>query len=148
MGNPQMSRNRNEAVKELELLLVDDDPESLDSISELLGMMGYKCHRALSASEALEAFKKQRFDAVVTDFKMPGADGLELIRSIKQFNSSVPAIIITAHSDREMVREAGSLGAFGVLFKPVRTDILLDLLQSVTRTSHMKQKSSTDNKDT
>ena len=139
-----MDSKSTENVKELELLLVDDDPDSLASTSELLGMMGYKCHNALSAAEAIEIFKKHRFDAVLTDFKMPGANGLELIRKIKQYDSSVPTIIITAHSDREMVREAGSLGAFGVLFKPVRTDILLDLLQSVTRVAPKKDPGSTD----
>jgi len=79
-------------------ILVVDDNEMLCRLScELLQAEGYHTVPATSATQALEAFGKEEFDLVVTDFLMPGMNGLDLAREIRARNSKFPIIVMTAY---------------------------------------------------
>jgi CheY-like chemotaxis protein len=83
-------------------ILVVDDNEMLCRLScDILRAEGYHAVHATSVAEALEAFEKQDFDLVVTDFLMPGMDGLDLARQIRAKQSNFPIIVMTAYEPVE-----------------------------------------------
>jgi CheY-like chemotaxis protein len=83
-------------------ILVVDDNEMLCRLScDILRAEGYHAVPAISVAEALEAFEKQEFDLVVTDFLMPGMGGLELAREIRAKQSKFPIIVMTAYEPVE-----------------------------------------------
>jgi CheY-like chemotaxis protein len=82
----------------MKAILFVDDHEVLARLScEILEMQGYRAVCAYSASEALDRFEKEKFDILVTDFRMEGMNGLELARQIHQRDPQVPVIIVTGY---------------------------------------------------
>ncbi len=82
----------------MKAILFVDDHEVLARLScEILEMQGYRAVCAYNAAEALDKFEKERFDILVTDFRMEGMNGLELARQIHQRNPQVPVIIVTGY---------------------------------------------------
>lgn len=86
----------------MKTILFVDDHEVLARLScEILEMQGYRAVCAYSASEALEKFEQEKFDILVTDFRMEGMNGLELARRIRAKNPSMPVIIVTGYGPIE-----------------------------------------------
>jgi PAS domain S-box-containing protein len=113
-----------EAVK---ILLVDDEPRNLDALESVLESSDCTLVRAQTAEQALLAVLETDFAAIVLDMKMPGMDGLELARLIKQRKRSehVPILFLTAHSlDESDVLQAYGVGGVDFLTKPINPDIL------------------------
>src|SRR5262245_34720992 len=114
----------NDAVK---ILLVDDEPRNLDALESILESSGCSLIKAQTAEEALFAIQQNDFAAIVLDINMPGTDGLELARLIKQRKRSqhVPILFLTAHSleDHDALRAYGA-GGVDFLSKPINPDIL------------------------
>jgi len=113
-----------EAVK---ILLVDDEPRNLDALESILDTSGCLLIRAQTADQALFAILQNEFAAIVLDMKMPGTDGVELARLIKQRKRSqhVPILFLTAHSlDESDVLQAYGVGGVDFLSKPINPDIL------------------------
>ena len=111
----------------VKILLVDDEPRNLDALESILDSSGCVLIRAETADEALFAILQNEFAALVLDIKMPGTDGLELARLIKQRKRSrhVPILFLTAHSlDEQDVLEAYGAGGVDFLNKPINPDIL------------------------
>lgn len=79
------------------ILFVDDHEELARLSCEILEMQGYRAAYAYSAAEALNLFEKEKFDILVTDFRMEGMNGLELARQIHQRDPQVPVIIVTGY---------------------------------------------------
>jgi signal transduction histidine kinase len=109
------------------VLIVDDHPRNLDALEGMLAPLDCQLIRATSADEALLALLRYDFAAIVLDIRMPGTDGLELARLIKQRRRSelVPIVFLTAYGvdDRDMLQGYG-VGAVDYLSKPVHADIL------------------------
>src|SRR4030095_12283069 len=111
----------------VKILLVDDEPRNLDALESILESSGCVLVRAQTADEALLAVLQNDFAAIVLDIKMPGTDGLELARLIKQRKRSqhVPILFLTAHSLEEPdVLKAYGVGGVDYLSKPINPDIL------------------------
>src|SRR6266478_1429126 len=109
------------------ILLVDDEPRNLDALESILDSSGCTLIRAQTADEALFAVLQHEFAAIVLDIKMPGTDGLELARLIKQRKRTqhVPILFLTAHTlDEQNVLQAYSAGGVDFLNKPINPDIL------------------------
>ncbi|MGB9606733.1 MAG: response regulator, partial [Bryobacteraceae bacterium] len=81
------------------ILLVDDNKLGLSARKALLEEQGYRVTTAASGEAALELFRRARFDLVITDFKMPGMNGIELIRAIRAERPAVPIILISGYTD-------------------------------------------------
>lgn len=82
----------------MKAILFVDDHEVLARLScEILEMQGYRAVSAYSAADALDKFEKERFDILVTDFRMEGMNGLELAKQVHQKDPSVPVIIVTGY---------------------------------------------------
>lgn len=107
------------------ILIVDDEPNYLIILAEILKDAGYEVFSAGSATDALPIVQSSDLDLVVTDMKMPGMDGIEFLRKIKEVNKDLPVILVTAYAEVEQAVEAMHLGAFTYLAKPFSNEELL-----------------------
>ena len=106
------------------VLVVDDDASLRRILEYNLAEEGYAVATAASAEEALKALDRASFDLVVTDIKMPGMDGMQLLRRIKAESPETQVIVITAFGTIEMAVEAMKAGAFEYITKPFNRDEL------------------------
>ena len=104
------------------ILVVDDDRIILDSLCEFLRVEGYQVDGAIDSDTALLALGRTPFNVVITDVNMPGSDGFELLRIIKQRHPEIVVIIITGYGTIESAVEAIKLGAYDYLTKPIIDD--------------------------
>ncbi len=107
------------------ILIVDDEPNYLIVLSELLRDEGYEVFTADSGISGLKVARETDLDMVISDMKMPGMDGIELLAKLKEFNKYLPVILITAYAEVEKAVEAMHLGAFTYLAKPFSNEQLL-----------------------
>jgi len=105
-------------LKNNNLLVVDDDPYVLESLSSLLTQFGYTVSTCKNARDALEKIKKLRFDVVLTDINMPGVSGIELLRHIHISDPQLPVILLTAFAELDVAVDAIKRGAFDFITKP------------------------------
>jgi PAS domain S-box-containing protein len=105
-------------------LLIDDEPDILRVLSISLKADGYDVVSAQNGPEGIAAFEKEKPDIVITDIKMPGMDGIEVLKKIKGLNADTEVIIITGHGDIENAIEALKHGASDYINKPIRDEAL------------------------
>ncbi len=108
------------------LLLVDDEERFLATTSALLRKKGLDTFIAASGEEAMKTLEATRIDVVILDVKMPGVDGLDVLRWIKRKYPLVEVIMLTGHATFESAIEGMKLGAFDYLIKPCEIQGLLD----------------------
>ncbi|GAB4258946.1 MAG: sigma-54 dependent transcriptional regulator [Deferrisomatales bacterium] len=106
------------------VLVVDDDPSLRRILEYNLAEEGLSVATAAGGEEALDAMDRARFDLVVTDIKMPGMDGMDLLRRVKERSPDTQVIVITAFGTIEMAVEAMKEGAFEYITKPFNRDEL------------------------
>ena len=112
----------------LKVLVVDDDIDFSESLRDLLELQGYDATAIYSGYKALEKLKKEKFDIVLMDIKMPGMNGVEAFREIKKINARLVVILMTAFSFEDLTEDAFKEGAFAVLYKPLDIPKLLQHL--------------------
>ena len=106
------------------LLLIDDEPDILRVLSRSLHADGYAVATASNGGEGLSEFERHPVDIVITDIKMPGMDGIEVLKRIKDLAPDTEVIIITGHGDVDSAVEALHFGASDFINKPVRDEAL------------------------
>lgn len=106
------------------ILLIDDEEDILDVLSLSLRSDGYNVITAPSGEKGLEAFEKESPLIILTDLKMPGMDGLEVLKRIKNSNPDVEVIVVTGHGDMDSAIDALRYGASDFVNKPVREEAL------------------------
>jgi DNA-binding response OmpR family regulator len=102
----------------LKLLLVDDEVEFLEPMSARLVRRKMSCSTAENGEQALERLAAEPFDCAVVDVKMPGMDGLDLLRRMRRDYPNIPVILLTGHASVELGVPGIELGAVGYLMKP------------------------------
>jgi DNA-binding NtrC family response regulator len=107
------------------ILVVDDEPLQRDIIKTILDDEGYETYTASSGEEGLKIIKEIRPDVILTDLKMEGMDGIELIESLPEETYKPPAVVMTAYGTISSAVEAIKKGAFDYITKPLDTDVLL-----------------------
>ncbi|MCD4686205.1 MAG: response regulator transcription factor [Anaerolineae bacterium] len=117
-------------IEDAYILLVDDEDAIRYSISKTLQRVGYQVHTAASGEEALEMLDRQPYDVVLTDIRMPGLTGVELLAKIKEHSSDVVVILLTGYASLETAIESLRLGAHDYLVKPSSSQ---DIRDSVSR---------------
>jgi DNA-binding response OmpR family regulator len=122
-------------MPDLKLLLVDDELEFLEPLSTRLSRRGVACSIATNGDEALRTLATQTFDCAVVDVKMPGMDGLELLRRMRREHPGVGVVLLTGHASVELGVQGMELGAFDYLLKPVDLDELLDIVRRAAQRS-------------
>jgi len=100
------------------ILLVDDEPNVRKVLGALLEQAGFGVFQAETAEEALDLVRAQDPDLILTDLKMPGMDGLQLLERIRSTFPEIPVVLLTAHGTVEAAVEAMKQGAHDFLTKP------------------------------
>lgn len=111
------------------VLLVDDEEEFCDLLSERLGNRGMKVDTVNSGEDAVSKVDNESFDAIIVDLSMPGIDGLETLRRIKEKRPDLEIIMLTGHATVQNSIEAMKLGAEDLLEKPVDLKALMEKIK-------------------
>ncbi|MEW5725731.1 MAG: sigma-54 dependent transcriptional regulator [Thermodesulfobacteriota bacterium] len=111
------------------ILIVDDEEHIRKILSIMLSKRGYETRTAANGDEALGLATKQAFDAVITDIRMPGLDGLELLAALKEYDPDLLVLVVTAFSSVETAIEAMKRGAYDYISKPFKEDEILLVLE-------------------
>lgn len=138
------------------ILIVDDEANILKVLSAILKKNGYEVATARTAEEAMERIAKADFDTIITDYKMPGMSGMELLDRLKERDYKTPVILLTAFGTIERAVDAMRKGAFSYLAKPVNPDELLTvtreavekhrlLVENISLKSQLKERHSFKN---
>ncbi|MFN3480913.1 MAG: response regulator, partial [Thermodesulfovibrionales bacterium] len=101
------------------ILVVDDEEGIRETLSEILQDEGCQVITASTGEEALDIFKKELPDLVLLDIWLPGMDGIDTLREIKNIKRDVPVIMISGHGTIEIAVKATKMGAFDFLEKPL-----------------------------
>jgi DNA-binding NtrC family response regulator len=111
------------------ILIVDDERDFCTLLSDSLSMEGYRVLTAHNGRKALERVAKETPDLVFLDIKMPGMNGIEVLKRIKKVKEETPVIILTAYGTLETARKAMKLGADDYVTKPVDHSLLKSLVK-------------------
>ncbi|RAU97879.1 response regulator [Paenibacillus sp. YN15] len=106
------------------ILIVDDQNGIRILLMEVFNVEGYQTYQASNGKLALEIVRKESPDLVLLDMKIPGMDGLDILKHIKQIDSSIKVIMMTAYGELDMIKEATDLGALTHFTKPFDIDEL------------------------
>ncbi len=113
------------------ILVVDDDPDIVASLSDLLMDRGYQVDAAQNGARALELTNDRCYDVALLDFKLPDIDGAALLECIRQRRPTTVVVLITAFAGEDGVRRAQTAGTWQVMRKPVDMDEVFRLLEEV-----------------
>ena len=117
MGNP------------VSALIVDDDPGTLQTLNYVLTEMGYEVETAKDGFAAIELIKERPFDVISTDMKMPGMNGIDLLKEINRLTPETTTLVMTAYATDELEQEAKREGALAVLPKPLDLDKVISFIE-------------------
>lgn len=125
----------------LRILVIDDEPGILGLMQEVLTLMGAEAYTLDNAAAALERLEEQTFDGLLVDIRMPGIDGLELIRRVRRSekNRRAPIVALSGSQDQKTMEEALAAGATFFLHKPFDHKTLMRMLNS-TRGSMLQER--------
>jgi FixJ family two-component response regulator len=125
----------------VQIIIVDDDVALLQALPRaiLLRIPGAYVDTATSPEEALDKIHKQRYDAVVSDIKMPGMDGLELLARIRDLQPGTPTLLITGHGDHDIAVRALRGGAYDYIQKPIDRDQFIAALLRAVQTCQLRR---------
>ena len=106
------------------ILVIDDEKPTLSMFRLFLDAYGYKVYTAENGADGLEIFHKEKPAIVLTDVKMPGVDGLGVLRQIKEIAPQTAVIVITGHGDTALAEQAVALHAVDFIPKPIKKEAL------------------------
>ena len=116
------------------ILIVDDEPDMLKLLSMILReKTSYEITTTNNPIEAKELVKQGGFDLVISDLKMPGLDGMEIIDAVKKIDEDIPVIIITAFASVESASEAIQKGGFDFIAKPFKPNDLRIVIERAAK---------------
>ncbi len=121
------------------ILIADDEPLVRDSVSLLLERYGYSIIACSSAVEAMEKFRENNIDVVLTDIKMPVVSGIELLEGITSLSPDTPVILMTAYADITTTIDAIKKRAFDFIVKPYQVDQLLCSIEKAMKYNRLLQ---------
>jgi len=124
------------------VLIVDDDTALLEALPQALNLRieGVEVHISDTALEALKLIREHDYDAIVSDIKMPGMDGLALLEKIKELRPDVPTLLITGHGEHDLAVRALRGGAYDFIQKPIDRDYLVAALQRAIQAHQLRSR--------
>jgi len=111
-------------LRTMRILLIDDDEWIRDSLSMFFGEEGCELVGLANAEEAVQALARETYDIIISDYKLPGMDGLDFFRLTAKSHPAVMKILITAYGSEELFREASKLGVQDLILKPLTVDAI------------------------
>lgn len=136
-------------MDQVRVLLVDDDPALLDALSQTLQlhMEAPAVDVCESADDAISHILQHEYDAIISDIKMPGIDGLELLKGIQETRPGIPVLLITGHGEKDLAIQALRLQAYDLIQKPIDRDYLLVALKRAIEAKRLRMKVQKDQED-
>ena len=119
---PNVERNEVNEMPAEKILVVDDEQSMSQFLAIVLRKEGYQVSTVQNGRDALDKVKADPFDVVITDIRMPGMDGIQLLQGIKKHDPSLPVVIMTAYASQQSAIDAVNLGAFQYLIKNAKND--------------------------
>jgi len=116
----------------MHIMLIDDDQDNMTELANLLQALGHSCDQFASAYEALEHHQANNYDLVITDLIMPHLDGIEVLKIILKKKPESIVLVITAFTNREVLAEIISEGAYSVLSKPLQLNQFIDTIEAIS----------------
>ena len=118
---------------EAEILVLDDEPIVCERLEEHLGRLGFTVQAFTESQAAIDRLKDKRFDVVVTDLKMRGPTGLEVLQFVRDQGQGTQVIIITGYATMDAARDAEYSGVFEFVSKPFQLETLGKLVKSAVK---------------
>jgi len=119
------------------VLVVDDDLFVRGSISSLLREYGYTVFSFENAVDAIDALEQNRVNAVLSDIKMPGISGIELLERVRGISTDIPVVLMTAYAELDMAVDAVKKGAFDFIVKPFKADYLVHAIEKAVKYNNL-----------
>ena len=119
------------------ILLIDDDPGIRDNLRQVLTAEGYDVASEKRGDEGLARAAKEAFNVVITDLKLPGLNGLDLVRQLHATQPRLPIILVTAFGTTQTAIEATKYGAYDYLLKPFEITPLLELIRKAADSNRL-----------
>ena len=113
------------------ILIVDDEENIRSLLDSFLSSQGYQIRLAKDGDEALQMVKKEIPDLVFLDIKLPGKNGVEVLRMIREFDSNISVVMISGNATEDTAKETLNLGAFDYIKKPVDLDKVSEIISCV-----------------
>ena len=129
------------------ILIIEDDEEMRSLLEDVLDEEGFKTESASNGSEGLRKLSKESFDLILTDIRMPGLTGLDILPVIKRLQPEASVIVITAFGNEEIHRRSVEKGAAGYLEKPIHMDKLKTLVHEMVSSKGKIDKKLGNSKD-
>ena len=120
-------------MEQLTIVLVDDEEEFVSTLAERLELRGLRATATTDGEHGLEAVTRLRPRVAVVDVKMPGIDGLKLLRRIREVSPATQVILLTGHASTQDGIRGMELGAFDYMTKPVAIESLLERIHEAAR---------------
>ena len=124
----------------LKVLIVDDEVVFCENMAKLLNTRGYQVKTVNEGEEAISVLKKEVYDVVVLDLKMPGMNGIDVLKKIKELGVSSQVIMLTGHGGLDTAMEAVTLGAFDYIPKPCEVDELSEMINNAHKKKSQKSR--------
>ena len=115
------------------ILIIDDEPLMRISIADALKAEGYQVNVAATGPEGVDFIKKEQFDLIISDLRLPGLDGLQVLQTCREVSARTGVILITAHGSVETAVEAMKVGAYDYVTKPFSMDELLLIVKRLVK---------------
>jgi two-component system, NtrC family, nitrogen regulation response regulator NtrX len=132
------SRKELRLPRKAHLLLIDDDPNTLASLSRAFRLAGHEATVCDNANRAVQILQSQHFDLILSDVVMPGKTGMDLLEELKKSGLKTPVVLISGQANIEMAVKATRLGALDFLEKPLTTDKLLLTVENALKLSRLE----------
>jgi DNA-binding response OmpR family regulator len=116
-------------LKKIKILLIDDEEEFISTLAERLELRDYLCKTAGDGQSGIQMVVNEPFDIAILDLMMPGLNGLDTLRQIKEINPDLPIILLTGHGSTKDGMEGMRIGAFDFLIKPLDIYALIDKIK-------------------
>ena len=120
-------------INKQKIFFVDDEPTVRKAVVMTLERLGYNVTCFPDANECLENLQKQNCDLLITDVKMPGMDGIELVQKTKRLKPWLPVLVVTGYGDIPMAIRAVKAGALDFIEKPLKSKTLADIIKATLK---------------
>lgn len=124
----------------LKVLMVDDEVVFCENMAKLLNTRGYRARAVNEGEEAIRVLKKEVYDVVVLDLKMPGMNGIDVLKKINELDVPSQVIMLTGHGAMDTAMEAVKLGAYDYIPKPCEVDELSEMINNSQNNKNGKSK--------
>ncbi len=117
-------------MAKFKVLLVDDEVELLDTLIERLELRDIEATGVASGAEALKQVREGGYDVAVLDVKLPGEDGVSVMKQLKEIEPQLPVLLLTGHMSKETSDAGLKAGAIDYVIKPIQIDDLIEKLEA------------------